>query len=55
MKALNDDDVEDVAGGASRYLSNDEWHNGCRYSQDGYCSVVQRRNIMTVGDNFATD
>ena len=54
MKALNDDDVEDVAG-ASRYLSNDEWHNGCRYSQDGYCSVVQRRNIMTVGDNFATD
>ena len=24
MKALNDDDVEDVAGGASRYLSNDE-------------------------------
>ena len=48
MKVLNDDDVEDVAGGASRYLSNDEWHNGCRYSQDGYCSVVQRRNIMTV-------
>ena len=55
MKALNGDDVEDVAGGASRYLSNDEWHNGCRYSQDGYCSVVQRRNSMTVGDNFATD
>ena len=39
MKALNDDDVEDVAGGASRYMMCGEWHDGCRYSLDGFCVV----------------
>ena len=39
MKELNDDDVEHVAGGAARYMMSGEWHDGCRYSLDGFCVV----------------
>ena len=39
MKELNDDDVEHVAGGAARYMMCGEWHDGCRYSLDGFCVV----------------
>ena len=37
MKALNDDDVEEVAGGGSKYKIQGKIYEGCAYTQDGLC------------------
>ena len=37
MKELNDDDVEEVAGGGSKYKVQGKIFEGCAYAQDGLC------------------
>ena len=53
MKALNDDDVEDVAGGASRYQWDETWYEGCKFTHDGSCAIQDA--CVSVRVNYLCD
>ena len=53
MKALNDDDVEDVTGGASRYQWDETWYEGCKFTHDGSCAIQDA--CVSVRVNYLCD